>query len=155
MSIFWPPVLNSFWRNSENRGELSHKSSNYWQQPAVLLRLNNESKPKTKWSYWPVSSLLAVTVVWSSIVVSEQNLQISAFRVFRVVSVAIYWHHIVTVPVWAEWWMMWGLWPLGHISIQPLQSFHTIKPGKIIHDCLIFQDARLSESNKSWWRVWR
>ena len=97
MSIFWPPVLNSFWRNSENRGELSHKSSNYWQQPAVFLRLNNESKPKTKWSYWPVSSPLpAVTVVWSSIVVSEQNLQISAFWVFwslglasAVVSVAI------------------------------------------------------------------
>ena len=116
MSIFWPPVLNSFWRNSENRGELSHKSSNYWQQPAVLLRLNNESKPKTKWSYWPVSSLLAVTVVWSSIVVSEQNLQISAFRVFRVVSVAIYWHHIVTVPVWAEWWMMWAMTTWSHLN---------------------------------------
>ena len=27
--IFKLPVLNSFWRNSENRGELSHKSSNY------------------------------------------------------------------------------------------------------------------------------
>ena len=115
-------MVNSFWRKSENWRELSHKSSNYWQQPAVLLRLNNESKPKLNGVI--DQSLLSPLSQSSEAPLWSQN-KISKSPVSECSGLGSgQCRHLVTShrdSSVSGWWIV----SRGHISIQPPQSFHT------------------------------
>ena len=129
--MFWP-VVNSFWRNSENWAGTESQILQLLTATCCFASSQQWNEPKTKWSYWPVTTLLSPTLIALSrlgciILYCGQN-KISTSRLSvssgarPVVSGSIYWHHFVTMSVWGDWWRP-GRY--GHISIQPLPGFHT------------------------------